>query len=121
MVVTLPKLRRMMWTGTLMLKANAQLLSMFTLQNIAAMITHFEVGTSGVRRVLGLENEICVGYAAKVAKRNWMNVMRRPDHGQCLEYKASLVTWMSIADRYLVHSWTMLVTTVSHEMKAWLT
>lgn len=40
MVETLPKLRRMMWTGTLMSNAKAQLLSMLTAKNIAALRAH---------------------------------------------------------------------------------
>jgi hypothetical protein len=44
-VVTLPKLLRMMWTGTDMLKANAQLFSMLTVKNSAALTHHFLKGT----------------------------------------------------------------------------
>jgi hypothetical protein len=45
MVVTLPKLRRMMWTGTDMLNANAQLFIMLTVKKRAALIHHFRKGT----------------------------------------------------------------------------
>lgn len=44
-VVTLPKLLRMIWTGTEMLKANAQLLSMLTVKNNTALTHHFRNGT----------------------------------------------------------------------------
>jgi hypothetical protein len=44
-VVTLPKLLRMMWTGTEMLKANAQLFSMLTVKNRTALMHHFRNGT----------------------------------------------------------------------------
>ena len=49
MVVTLPKLRRMMCTGTLMLKAKAQLFSMLMLKNMAATKHHRRKGTLGRR------------------------------------------------------------------------
>ena len=45
MVVTLPKLLRMMWTGTEMLNANAQLFIMLTVKNKAALTHHFRKGT----------------------------------------------------------------------------
>jgi hypothetical protein len=45
MVVTLPKLLRMMCTGTEILKANAQLFNMFTVKNKAALMHHFRKGT----------------------------------------------------------------------------
>lgn len=45
MVVTLPKLLRMMWTGTEMLKAKAQLFIMLTVKNKAALTHHFRKGT----------------------------------------------------------------------------
>ena len=44
-VVTLPKLLRMMWTGTEILKANAQLFNMLTVKNKAALTHHFRNGT----------------------------------------------------------------------------
>ena len=44
-VVTLPKLLRMMWTGTEMLKANAQLFSMLTVKNNKALMHHLRKGT----------------------------------------------------------------------------
>jgi len=44
-VVTLPKLLRMMWTGTEMLKANAQLFIMLTVKNNAALTHHLRNGT----------------------------------------------------------------------------
>lgn len=45
MVVTLPKLLRMMCTGTDMLNANAQLFIMLTVKNKAALTHHFRKGT----------------------------------------------------------------------------
>jgi hypothetical protein len=48
-VVTLPKLLRMMWTGTEMLKANAQLFIMLTVKNNAALMHHFLNGTGDAR------------------------------------------------------------------------
>ena len=50
-VVTLPKLRRMICTGTLILYANAQLLSMLIPKNIAAINAHLDTGTRGERNV----------------------------------------------------------------------
>jgi hypothetical protein len=44
-VVTLPKLLRIMWTGTEMLKAKAQLFSMLTVKKSAALMHHFRNGT----------------------------------------------------------------------------
>jgi hypothetical protein len=44
-VVTLPKLRRMMCTGTEMLKAKAQLFSILTAKNNVALMHHFRKGT----------------------------------------------------------------------------
>ena len=60
-VDTLPKLRRMIWTGTLMLKAKAQLLSILMLKNMAAMNVHFQKGTFGVFRLYDPVAENCVG------------------------------------------------------------
>jgi hypothetical protein len=51
MVVTLPKLRKMMCTGTLMSYAKAQLFSMLMAKCIAATSAHFEAGTLGGRRL----------------------------------------------------------------------
>ena len=45
MVVTLPKLLRMIWTGTEISKAKAQLFIMLTVKNKAALMTHFLNGT----------------------------------------------------------------------------
>ena len=45
MVVTLPKLLRMMCTGTEMSKAKAQLFIMLTVKNNAALTHHFRNGT----------------------------------------------------------------------------
>jgi hypothetical protein len=45
MVVTLPKLLRIICTGTEMLKAKAQLFIMFTVKNNAALTHHFRKGT----------------------------------------------------------------------------
>lgn len=45
MVVTLPKLRRIMCTGTEMLNAKAQLFSMLTAKNNVALMHHFRKGT----------------------------------------------------------------------------
>ena len=61
MVVTLPKLRRMMCTGTLMLKANAQLFSMLIMKNATAMKAHLRTGTVGGRMKYGSLVEHCVG------------------------------------------------------------
>jgi hypothetical protein len=44
-VVTLPKLLRIMWTGTEILKAKAQLFSILTVKNNAALTHHFRKGT----------------------------------------------------------------------------
>lgn len=44
-VVTLPKLRNIMCTGTDMLNANAQLFIMLTVKNRPALIHHFRNGT----------------------------------------------------------------------------
>ena len=44
-VVTLPKLLRMIWTGTEMLKAKAQLFSILTVKNSVALTHHFRNGT----------------------------------------------------------------------------
>jgi hypothetical protein len=44
-VVTLPKLLRMMCTGTDMLNAKAQLFIMLTVKNSAALMHHFRNGT----------------------------------------------------------------------------
>lgn len=44
-VVTLPKLRRMMWTGTEMSKAKAQLFNILTVKNKAALMHHLRNGT----------------------------------------------------------------------------
>lgn len=49
-VVTLPKLRSMMWTGTDMLNANAQLFNMLTVKNSTALVTHLRNGTGDDRR-----------------------------------------------------------------------
>jgi hypothetical protein len=78
-VVTLPKLRRMMWTGTLMLKANAQLLSMLMPKNMAAMNAHLRMGTFGGLTVLEVLVENCVGYEANAVNKNWKKVMSSPD------------------------------------------
>ena len=79
-VETLPKLRRMMWTGTLMLNAKAQLFSMLMLKNIAAISTHLRRGTFGFSRgeLLLSVHEICEGAAATTVKMNWKKVIRRP-------------------------------------------
>jgi hypothetical protein len=45
MVVTLPKLLRMIWTGTEMLNAKAQLFNMLTVKNSAALMHHLRKGT----------------------------------------------------------------------------
>jgi hypothetical protein len=47
MVVTLPKLRKMICTGTEMLNANAQLLSILTAKNMSATKPHLRKGTAG--------------------------------------------------------------------------
>jgi len=44
-VVTLPKLLRIIWTGTEILKAKAQLFIMLTVKNNAALMHHFRNGT----------------------------------------------------------------------------
>jgi hypothetical protein len=44
-VVTLPKLLRMMWTGTEMLKAKAQLFNMLTVKKSTALMHHLRNGT----------------------------------------------------------------------------
>jgi hypothetical protein len=49
-VVTLPKLLRMIWTGTDMLKAKAQLFIIFTVKNNAALMHHFRKGTGDALR-----------------------------------------------------------------------
>lgn len=48
-VVTLPKLLRMMWTGTEILNANAQLFIMLTVKNKRALVTHLRNGTGDDR------------------------------------------------------------------------
>lgn len=48
-VVTLPKLLRIMWTGTDMLNAKAQLFIMLTVKNSAALIHHLRNGTGDDR------------------------------------------------------------------------
>jgi hypothetical protein len=50
MVVTLPKLLRMIWTGTEMLNAKAQLFNMLTVKNRTALVTHFRKGTGDALR-----------------------------------------------------------------------
>lgn len=50
MVVTLPKLLRMMWTGTEILKANAQLFNILTVKNKTALVTHLRKGTGDDRK-----------------------------------------------------------------------
>jgi len=49
-VVTLPKLLRMMWTGTEMLKANAQLFIILTVKNSMALVSHLWNGTGDDRK-----------------------------------------------------------------------
>jgi hypothetical protein len=44
-VVTDPKLRKMICTGTLMLKAKAQLFNILTAKNMAADVHHLRIGT----------------------------------------------------------------------------
>jgi hypothetical protein len=44
-VVTLPKLLRMIWTGTEMLKAKAQLFNMLMVKNNTALMHHLRNGT----------------------------------------------------------------------------
>lgn len=77
-VVTLPKLRRMMCTGTLMLNENAQLLSMLTAKNIAAPTIQRRIGTEGFLMNIGREGSYCEGYAESAEKMNCISVMRRP-------------------------------------------
>jgi hypothetical protein len=48
-VVTLPKLLRMMWTGTDILNAKAQLFIILTVKNSAALIHHLRNGTGDDR------------------------------------------------------------------------
>jgi hypothetical protein len=75
-VVTLPNERKIMCTGTEMLKAKAQLLSMFMAKNMMAMYAHLRMGTSGDLRVrVGV---IWEKEAARVVKMNWERVIRRP-------------------------------------------
>ena len=50
-VVTLPKLRKMMCTGTLMSYAKAQLFSMLIAKCIVATSAHLETGTLGGRKL----------------------------------------------------------------------
>lgn len=78
MVVTLPKLRRMMCTGTLILKANAQLFSMLMPKNMDAMNAHLEIGTFDLRRVYAPPASNWDGYELSVANTNCKNVMIRP-------------------------------------------
>jgi len=72
MVETLPKLRRMMWTGTLMSNAKAQLLSILTAKNIAALRAHLWKGTAGFLRKRGPEGESCEGRQERVVRMNWV-------------------------------------------------
>jgi hypothetical protein len=59
-----------------MLKAKAQLLSMFMAKNMMAMLAHLRMGTLGVARVrVGV---IWEKEAARVVKMNWERVIRRP-------------------------------------------
>lgn len=50
MVVTLPKLLKMIWTGTEMLNAKAQLFIMLTVKKSAALTHHFLKGTGDDRK-----------------------------------------------------------------------
>jgi hypothetical protein len=99
-VVTLPKERRMMWTGTEMLNAKAQLLSMFTPKNMSAMYAHLRIGTAGVLRVkVGV---IWEKEAARAVKMNWERVIRRPmDSVSLVDWRGCLIV---IVYRYRAQS-----------------
>lgn len=81
-VVTLPKLRRMMCSGTEMWKANAQLLSMLTAKNMSAMQARRRSGIAVVRK--GFHEIFCESVlsceesAKRVARANCTKVMIRP-------------------------------------------
>lgn len=82
MVQTLPNERRMIWTGTEIEKANAQLFSMFTAKNMLAITAQRHGGTERevldkiLEEVVGLLS--WVGRAKIVARTNWRNVIIRP-------------------------------------------
>ena len=85
MVVTLPKLRRMICTGTDILNAKAQLFSILTAKNIAALKAHLRNGTGvSLRRNRPLRSN-WEGQAKMHVKTNWKRVMRRPLSGSCLK------------------------------------
>jgi hypothetical protein len=78
MVVTLPKLRRMMWAGTLMLKAKAQLFSMLTAKNMEALVNRTRTGIAVFFRNNGGEEDDWDGYAEMATKMNCIRVIKSP-------------------------------------------
>jgi hypothetical protein len=71
----------MMCMGTEMLKANAQLLSMFTAKNMRERRVRRVSGIfGGVKRMpVDVEEDLsCDGRAKRAVRRNWVIVMRRP-------------------------------------------
>jgi hypothetical protein len=75
-VVTLPKLRRMICAGTEILKANAQLLSILTAKNMAALFASFRRGIAVFFHDPFESN--CDGRVNTVTRMNWLSVMSKP-------------------------------------------
>jgi hypothetical protein len=79
MVVTLPPLRKMICTGTDILKPKAKLFNMFTVKNSSTLGIHRVMGTVGLlRNNGGCWAEKCAGQDSRVVIKNWTNVMSRP-------------------------------------------
>ena len=78
-VVTLPPLRRIIWTGTEISNLNAKLLSMLTAKNKTMFGSHRKTGTAGFfKNHGGREAEKCCGHVKRAVITNWVKVIRRP-------------------------------------------
>ena len=78
-VMMLPPLRKMIWTGTEMLYPKAKLFSRFTAKNMHIFGIHLTSGTFRFRRKKGgCLTEKCVGHVRSAVILNWTKVMRRP-------------------------------------------